>query len=451
MQTRRDQLHAYRFMTRRAMSALVTGEPDMVEPPMRRLTLMTISGIMVAIVVAAVFAVIGLLRGGGGDDWKAEGSVIVEEETGARFVMMQGKLHPVLNYSSAVLASGASGAVQSVSRDDLASVERGQTVGIPGLPDSMPSAQELVDGPITVCSQPEVEGLDTRAAVKVSIGTDDGTREMAAGEALYVQSFEGERFLLFEGQRHVVEDDVAASLQLTQDPAPVGDAFLSAVPMGAPFETPQIEGAGAAKETPGGVVRVGQLIEADDGSMWVMLADGVAPVTDVQARLLRTMKLDGSRREPLSMSFSDVLDMDEAELDDQMAGLPANMPVLSTQAAETAGACVLFSGDSSTPQFRMPEADAGAGTPTTQSDASSHGSADEVTLRPGSALLASVPGAQAVYVISGPGKAYPASNVGVLSGFGYDEGDLVEVPAELLDIIPRGDAFDAGDARMSAG
>jgi len=54
MQSRRDQLQAYRFLTRRAQAALLTGEPDTLEAPMRRLTTLTISGLLVAALVTSV-------------------------------------------------------------------------------------------------------------------------------------------------------------------------------------------------------------------------------------------------------------------------------------------------------------------------------------------------------------------------------------------------------------
>ncbi len=435
------------------MSALVTGEPDSVEPPMRRLTVITVSGIMIAIVVAAVFAVIGLLRGGGGDDWKAEGSVIMEEETGARFVMVEGTLHPVLNYASAVLASGASGEVQihSVSRSDLGSVERGATIGVPGLPDSLPAADDLVGGPITVCSQAQSEGVEVTAVVDVEIGSDEPSTMMAASDALYVESFDGKRFLLYDGQRHLVADEVEAVLQISQDPVQVGSAFLTAIPMGAPFQTPEIEDVGAARSEAGRNMRVGQLIEVEDGTFRVLLADGVAPVTDVQAKLLRTVKIDGQRRDPIPMSLSDVLGMDDGgDLGEQMDALPEQMPAVSSAAGEAFGACAVFDEDATAPRFAVPDGTPPGRSPGSESDASRHGSADHVSLEPGAALVATVPGAQTVYVIGEPGRAYPASSLEVLAGFGYGGVDPVPVPAELLDIIPGGDALDPGDARMSA-
>ena len=177
MQTRRDQLQAYRFLTRRALAALVTGEPNTVEPPMRRLTLTTVSGIMIAAVVAAGFAFVGLVHPSVGDKWRKQGAIIVERETGARYVLLKNVLHPVLNYSSAVLAvSGSGGAnadVVLVDRAELNGTTRGPAIGIAGIPDSLPSAANLVSSPWTACSrqQADAQGSIT-ARVSLYAGSD---------------------------------------------------------------------------------------------------------------------------------------------------------------------------------------------------------------------------------------------------------------------------------------
>ena len=61
---------------------------------------------MVAALGLAAFGMYGLLRPGGGDAWRDGASVIIERESGARFVYRDGVLHPVLNYSSALLILG---------------------------------------------------------------------------------------------------------------------------------------------------------------------------------------------------------------------------------------------------------------------------------------------------------------------------------------------------------
>ncbi|GAA1943522.1 type VII secretion protein EccB [Nocardioides hwasunensis] len=450
MQTRRDQLHAYRFMTRRAMSSLVTGEPDAVEPPMRRLTVMTISGIMVAIVVAAVFAVIGLLKGGGGDQWRNEGAVVLEEETGARYVNIGGTLFPALNYSSAVLASGAGDAVklQEVSRSDLATAGRGRLIGIAGLPDSMPDPEDLVRGPVSVCSQPQQEGIETLAEVVVDIGSTPA-KALPSTEGVYVESFDGDRFLLYGGERLPVAREVEAALQIGEAPAPVGSAFLTSIPMGAALETPVLEAQGEPVDI-GRPLRVGQVVEVNDGTFRVVLADGLARVSDVQAKLLLTAELAGERREPIELSLSEVLDLGEgAGLGGVMAGLPEVMPSLPSQSASTV--CAVYIEGDERPGFAIPAGAGGTPTPTGESRTSRTGGADRVELEPGRGMLAAAPDAKAVYYIGAPGRRYAAAGLQTLAGFGYGEVEPVVVPAELIAILPPGPAMDPAKARESAG
>lgn len=450
MQTRRDQLHAYRFMTRRAMSSLVTGEPDAVEPPMRRLTIITISGIMVAIVVAAVFAVIGLLRGGGGEGWRTEGAVVLEEETGARYVNIGGTLYPALNFSSAVLASGAGDAVelQEVSRDDLSGAERGQLIGIPGLPDTMPDAEDLVRGPVSVCSRPVQEGIETQAEVVVDVGAAD-TTPVPDGEGVYVESFDGDRFLLHDGERLPVARGVEAALQVDEQPVAVGSAFLTAVPLGAAFDTPTLEGQGDPVDVAGRSLLVGQVIEVDDGTFRVVLPDGIATVSDVQAKLLRTAELAGQRRDPVQLPLSEVLDLTEGSgLGEVMSGLPEVLPELGSQS--TTAVCAVFAEDAPRPEITLPRSTE-PGTPTGESRTSRAGGADRLELAPGAGMLVATPDAKAVYFLGQPGRLYAAASLATLAGFGYGEVDPVTVSPELVAILPEGPALDPARAREASG
>ncbi|TML24664.1 MAG: type VII secretion protein EccB, partial [Actinobacteria bacterium] len=53
MQTRREQVRAYRFVTRRVVSALLSGEPETTDLPMRRLSIAIFGSAMLAIIVFA--------------------------------------------------------------------------------------------------------------------------------------------------------------------------------------------------------------------------------------------------------------------------------------------------------------------------------------------------------------------------------------------------------------
>jgi hypothetical protein len=85
--TQKDRIQAYQFLRRRLVSALVSADADHPVSPSRRLLLGTAIGLAVTLLVAAVFGVIGLLAPTRAEQWRQGGQVIVEKETGARFIL----------------------------------------------------------------------------------------------------------------------------------------------------------------------------------------------------------------------------------------------------------------------------------------------------------------------------------------------------------------------------
>ena len=107
---------------------------------------------LVAAIGLGGFALYGLFAGGG-SKWRDAGAVIVEKESGARFVYRDGRLHPVLNYASALLIVGADRShTVLVSRRSIEGVPRGLPLGIADAPDSLPASGRLSTAPWTVCS-----------------------------------------------------------------------------------------------------------------------------------------------------------------------------------------------------------------------------------------------------------------------------------------------------------
>ena len=122
MASRRDQLQSYQFLVQRVVSALVMQETDPAQSPFRRLTGSAFASIMVAVLALAAVGVYGVIRPGGKDTWRAGNAVIVEKETGTRYVYRDGKLHPMANYASALLLLGSHGKPLSVSSNSLVGV-----------------------------------------------------------------------------------------------------------------------------------------------------------------------------------------------------------------------------------------------------------------------------------------------------------------------------------------
>ena len=86
MASRRDQLQAYQFMTQRVLSAFVMRETDPAQSPLRRGVGAVFAGLMIAVMVGAGFGVVGIVTKTGSNNWRTDGAVVIEKETGASFL-----------------------------------------------------------------------------------------------------------------------------------------------------------------------------------------------------------------------------------------------------------------------------------------------------------------------------------------------------------------------------
>src|SRR4029078_8746516 len=107
MASRSDQLHSHQFALQRAVGALAMRDADPAASPMRRIAGALFASVMLAALALAGVGVYGVLNPGGNERWRDGTAVIVEEETGARYVFADGVLHPALNQASAQLAVGS--------------------------------------------------------------------------------------------------------------------------------------------------------------------------------------------------------------------------------------------------------------------------------------------------------------------------------------------------------
>src|SRR5690348_8512151 len=94
-QSRRDLFHAHRLMTQRAALALLRGEPDLPDQPLRRLNVATFSSVLVAVIVAALLAILALLGHGGGPSSLGPGSLIIDAQTGTAYVFCEKKTNEI--------------------------------------------------------------------------------------------------------------------------------------------------------------------------------------------------------------------------------------------------------------------------------------------------------------------------------------------------------------------
>jgi type VII secretion protein EccB len=463
VQSRRDQLQAYKFLTRRALAALVAGEPDVPEAPMRRISLTTVTGVMVAVLVIAGFAVFGLIRPGNNVKITS-GTVYIERETGTSFVLLgDGLLHPALNFTSAALAVGQNGkvSVKTVSSGALAHKPHGPAVGIPDAPQSVPrSTSNIVSTPWTVCSQakPQDRGND-QAKVTVAIGSEAGSTPLPAADGVVVSTPSNTSlpYLLWNGKRLSFQSQsIVNALGLQAgNPLVVGSSLLNALPEGPSLATPIIPDAGQPGPPVGGArTLVGQLVQADDGSYRAVLRDGLTErLRPLSVDLMRTLAIGGRTRDPIRATLTSVLQAppthNSDELLRQLNGLPSDVPAIPDAPSQAGGICAIYKPGVpmtlSVPQGTAPS-DQG---PVGESDQSKHGIADEVDVPPTKAAIAVADnGAAARYVIVAPGKKY-AANDKAISSLGYDSVTPASVPAQLLLLIPSGHALDPDAARRT--
>jgi ESX secretion system ATPase EccB len=430
---RQDQLQSQQFATQRVVAALLTHDPDPARSPFRRAAGAAFAGILLAVVALAGAAVYGLFTGPGPDAWHDPTAILVEKESGARYVYRpaDARLHPVLNYASALLLVGSPDAhVVLVSRATLAGAPLGAPLGIPGAPDSLPPRSELRTGPWTVCS--------TGGRYALLVGTPvRGGHPLAAptadtmGEGLVLSTVDGDDYLVHAGKRYRIpqpETALAALGWSSRQPVRVAAQLVNALPAGpdlAPVRVPDRGHPSAA--APG--AKVGQVYTS--GHQYaVALDDGVVDLTELQAALLLADPAS-SGTVPVSTAQYAALHRSAVAAD----ALPANVPDL---VAPTGPVCVAEGRVLLDPP--LPDGTDGVVVP-----------------RGGGALVeaAASPGAPAgtgtLSIVTDAGVRYPLANPDLLAALGFGGVAPVRVPAGLVSLVPSGPALDPAAAAAAAG
>lgn len=460
MATRREQLQAYRFVTRRIVSAMLSGDPDSADRPMRRLGLAVFGSVMVGTIVFAGIGVYGLLRPGGNTGWKTSGSLIVERETGARFVYTKGTLYPVINYASARLLLGSPDATPTtVSAASLAGVPRGKPVGIPGAPDSLPATNRLVGLPWSVCSSPRFANSTTLATeVTVGRGLSGGTGLADRGLVVSQDTANGTKYLLWHEHRlRIPGDTERAALDLAgAQVTVVSQALLNSIPEGPDLAAPAILGDGQDGRTVAGATRQVGDVFTDGTNYYVLLSDGLSPISPVVEKLLTARGAAVTRVPPSALSGL----LTSTSVTPQ--GLPDTVPGTVALGGAQPAVCTAYlsSGvrietyQQAPVQFDTQDSTA-AGVSSGADDPARV--AQKVVVPGGRGALVRAepaPGVTAgttVYLVTDQGFKFPLQQGGkadAVSALGYGSVRPLAVPWSILDLIPTGPTLDQQDAGL---
>ncbi|MGW5050416.1 type VII secretion protein EccB [Actinokineospora sp. NPDC004072] len=431
MYSRREQVQAHAFLVGRLVAALLRTDPDAQERPLRRTTIGVVGGIAVAALVFAVVLVVALLSGRDGDAWRAPGTLVVEKETGNRYLLVDGRLRPVLNYASARLLVGGEPAVARVGAAALAGTPKGGPVGILGAPDSVPAPSAAPAW--LVCA-----GADD--VVTVTIGADAGAAA-PEGEALLVTAG-GELHLAWRDRRlRITAPWTPRAIGL--DPAAavrVDPAWLNTLPAGPDLGSPPVPSGGPGPVVAGQPTTVGQLVTVPDavgGGRYAVRAEGLVPVTATVAALIMADPdrggLPALRITPAQLAEQTILPAPVWQ-----AELPPEPP--APLRTDDRAPCVRWAGDTAVlATAPLPDAQA----PTAAGLVRDGRVADRIAVAPGAGLLArtrpapGVPGAGA-YLVTESGAKYPVADGEAAAALGLPAETAHAVPADLLALLPTG-------------
>jgi type VII secretion protein EccB len=469
MPSRQDQLHSYQFMVQRVVAALVMRDTDPAQSPFRRLASATLAGVVVAALGLAGAAVYGVFRGGSAEGWQDANAVIIERESGAKYVYRDNKLHPVLNYASALLIVGsATPNVMTVSRNKLANVPRGTAYGIPKAPDALPDKANLQRPPWTVCSLPDTttgRGNGTRSVLSVQRRPEAG-RALDDGKALLVSAPDGEVYLIWKSHSYHIHDREVVLPALAwnaQNRAPVATALLNTLQAGADIARVQLPAPRGEKSLATRTAKVGQVyrIETLGGARLfaVALPAGLAEITQVLADLLLgdpdTAPVLGQREAiPLGQAEYTAAPKARWSLPSGDMAPPATSPTLVAPASGTV-LCAQVAAGGAAAQVRVdvPPPDVAGATTTGSRTAQGTVLADRILVPPNSGAVIealaspSAPGG-ALSIVTDLGIRYPVPSPEVLAMLGYAGVTPVRVPAELVALFPVGPALDPSAAQQ---
>ena len=471
MASRRDQIHSWQFTNQRVLGALVFRRTDVSKSPFKLANVAFYTGLGGAVLGLGIAALVGFFTQGPSDAWRTGDAVIVEKDTGATYVVLEKEegnytLHTAVNFSSALLAVEQHEIVE-VRHSSFDDFERGLPIGIYGAPEALPEEEDLRTGPWTTCGGLTMTEQGEEMFNVVYVDVEPDARHLTEDEGALVEDEDGNQYLIADSHRFKIEDEsYLQALGLAREPvSEVSNAVLATIPEGSPISTPTVPDLGDE----GALIdsTVGELlsfaIEGREDEYYVVTTDGVAEVDEWQANLLRAdpdvreSVYDGEEPVIVESNLATV-DRSEHQLlpdDDQVPAPPRSVGSLDFQVTESL--CSAYADSSSEPEIVVGlEIDPSLGMPTRAATDEGKELADRVVIEAGTGVIATSStnpesGFGAPHLVTDHGEAYPLASVEVLEMFNYGDGSpSVNVPASVMDLLPKGPSLNSNDARQVA-
>ncbi|MGW6027435.1 type VII secretion protein EccB [Streptomyces sp. NPDC055099] len=489
MQSKRDQVHAHSFMMGRLSSGLLTADPDAPESPLGRTTRGVIFGVLVTVLIGAGTVVYGLLRPGGNDAWRDGKHLVVNSDTGARYLWTDtdGVLHPVRNYASARLIGGSDLAAVDVRTASLKDVPVGTAVGIPGLPDTVPGPGELDSGAWHMCvtgaggALPDTTGAVTDTGVNkpgatsIVTGAPLESQGVGSDRGVLVRGPDGTEYLVWRGSRLALDRASDARNALgygSKEPMPVSAAFLDALAPGPALSPPDVPGRGEkGPELGGEASRIGQVFKVSvpggGGTYHLLRKDGTVPLTRLGAALV--LGDPATQKDAYQGESPEVRTVGAAVLREHRAKNPGpastelpDAPPAPQTAARGSALCAQVDGGDGGARIRSVLVPLTQLAPVAVPDGTARPLSpacvptDATVVRPGrGALVRALHASGAAhggttYLVAENGVKYRVPDKNALAALGYGAGDIGSVPAPLLAALPTGADLDSAAASGAA-
>ncbi len=455
MATARDLVEANAYERRRLVAAFASGGPCVPVPEPARSGRTILGGLVLAGLLLGGAASAGLLGFRDPNGWAGPG-LVVSDETGASYLILEEGSHPVLrpvlNATSARLALGAGDLrPRIVAQETIDDQVIGAAIGIPGAPAALPGPARLVQTGWTACAG---DGPRLRVRVAESPGVrrvPGGGFVVASRGAHYVVARAGPdgtgvstsyAYRLPGGSRRAEGDEQDTlldelGLPIREEALGVPDGWLALFPAGGDLAWPSFGLTGFGRPAPGagswGVpagARVGDVLTTDDGS-FLLTRRGPAELTDFALAVYRHVTTPRGRltdgpfrtgRAPLEHAVDDAPRVGRARKPYLAARWPASRlsPVLGRPCAELT---------------------AGPGTAPTVQLATDPVGETGVAAGRGAYVRSGGWGGRAAgppYVVDATGVAYPLVGPEAVDRLGYGDTVAPVVPASWLDLFERG-------------
>ncbi|MFG2599510.1 type VII secretion protein EccB [Streptomyces sp. NPDC048462] len=459
MQSKRDQVQAHMFVMGRLTSGMLRADPDAPESPQGRTNRGVVIGIVIAVLLSAGSFVLGLLKPGSTDSWQTAGTLVVNKDTGSRYLYLDGRLRPVRNYASARLLGGADMKATSVGSGSLSGTPHGAPIGISGAPDALPASTDLDTGPWQVCSG----GATASTATTVAVGVEADAAGLPTDQAMLVTGPDKAGYLVWRGSKLRLDADGRAREALgygTTPRVPVSAPFLNALPSGPDLSAPDVPGKGQDGPSLGGrKTRIGEVfrvtVPGSADRYYLLRKEGLSPLTATGAALVlgdpeTRQKVYGGGAAKVTALGADVLSgrlapgAGESAQDPDLPAAPPEAVALG----EDRTVCVRVEPGERGPRISV--AMTGTGTLGPASQAPPEGltpacmPVGTVTVQPGAGSLVRALGAggsplgTTVYLVTDTGMKYRVGTVDALTALGYSQAQARGLPAPLLAMLPTG-------------